>query len=166
MEKNAKFAKTNLNENLNYMCKKRFSLLVAMMLFCVVSAFAQVSQRIGVPQSVDKWIVTTFAKGKTPPFTFDYDGVGSQTFIRKWRHTLECVSKTEDVVEYVATYSDKATGLKVECCIKGFPKFGAVEWVLNFENEGSVNTPQRSHFLPGVRPGVVHPAETPSTGTS
>ncbi len=126
------------------MCKKRFSLLVALMLFCVVSVFAQTSQRISVPQSVEKWIATTFAKGKTPPFSFDYGGVGSQTFIRKWRHSLECVGKTEDVVEYVATYVDKATGLKVECCIKGFPKFGAVEWVLNFENGGAANTPQIS----------------------
>ena len=46
------------------------------------------------------------------------------------------------VVEYVATYSDKNTGLKVDCKIKGFQKFNAVEWVLNFTNTGSENTSQ------------------------
>ena len=107
-----------------------------------MSVYAQTSQRIAVPTSVEKWITSTFAKGKTPPFSFVYDGVNSQQFIRKWQHSLQKQESAEGVVEYVATYQDRATGLKIECHIKGFQEFGAVEWVMNFTNTGSQNTPQ------------------------
>ena len=120
--------------------KKIFVAVVA--LFCAVSVYAQTSQRIAVPTSVEKWITSTFAKGKTPPFSFVYDGVNSQQFIRKWQHSLQKQESAEGVVEYVATYQDRATGLKIECHIKGFQEFGAVEWVMNFTNTGSQNTPQ------------------------
>ena len=120
--------------------KKFFVAVVA--LLCAVSGYAQTSQRIAVPTSVEKWITSTFAKGKTPPFSFVYDGVNSQQFIRKWQHSLQKQESAEGVVEYVATYQDRATGLKIECHIKGFQEFGAVEWVMNFTNTGSQNTPQ------------------------
>ncbi|MBQ5715288.1 MAG: alpha-galactosidase, partial [Alistipes sp.] len=120
--------------------KKFFVAVVA--LLCAVSVYAQTSQRIAVPTSVEKWITSTFAKGKTPPFSFVYDGVNSQQFIRKWQHSLQKQESAEGVVEYVATYQDRATGLKIECHIKGFQAFGAVEWVMNFTNTGSQNTPQ------------------------
>ena len=120
--------------------KKFFVAVVA--LLCAVSVYAQTSQRIAVPTSVEKWITSTFAKGKTPPFSFVYDGVNSQHFIRKWQHSLQKQESDEGVVEYVATYQDRATGLKIECHIKGFQEFGAVEWVMNFTNTGSQNTPQ------------------------
>ena len=117
-------------------------LLAALFLLGTLSVFAQTSQKIAVPASVEKWITTTFAKGKTPPFSFVYDGVGSQQFIRKWQHTLKKQESAEGVVEYVATYLDRTTGLKVDCKIKGFQEFGAVEWVINFTNTGAKNTPQ------------------------
>lgn len=120
--------------------KKIFVAVVA--LFCAVSVFAQTSQRIAVPTSVEKWITSTFAKGKTPPFSFVYDGVNSQQFIRKWRHSIVKNSAEEGVVSYTISYLDKATGLKVDCHVKGFQAFGAVEWVLNFTNTGAANTPQ------------------------
>ena len=120
--------------------KKFFVAVVA--LLCAVSVYAQTSQRIAVPTSVEKWITSTFAKGKTPPFSFVYDGVNSQQFIRKWQHSLQKQESAEGVVEYVATYQDRATGLKIECHIKGFQAFGAVEWMMNFTNTGSQNTPQ------------------------
>lgn len=120
--------------------KKFFVAVVA--LLCAVSVYAQTSQRIAVPTSVEKWITSTFAKGKTPPFSFVYDGVNSQQFIRKWQHSLQKQESAEGVVEYVATYQDRATGLNIECHIKGFQEFGAVEWVMNFTNTGSQNTPQ------------------------
>ena len=120
--------------------KKFFVAVVA--LLCAVSVYAQTSQRIAVPTSVEKWITSTFAKGKTPPFSFVYDGVNSQQFIRKWQHSLQKQESAEGVVKYVATYQDRATGLKIECHIKGFQEFGAVEWKMNFTNTGSQNTPQ------------------------
>lgn len=121
-------------------CRKN-CLLIAMLLI-VSSLFAQTSHRINVPTSIEKWITSNFVKGKTPPFSFVYDGVHSKTFICDWRYSLEKVDASNGVVEYVATYSDKNTGLKVDCKIKGFQKFNAVEWVLNFTNTGSENTSQ------------------------
>ena len=120
---------------------KRLLILVAILL-SVVNINAQTAQRIEVPSSVEKWITTTFARGKTPPFSFIYDGIHSQQFIRRWQHSLQKQESTEGVIEYVATYQDRATGLKVDCHVKGFQEFSAVEWVLNFTNTGSANTPQ------------------------
>ena len=117
---------------------------IACVVFVVigVDANAQTSQQIGVATSDEKWITTTFGKGKTPPFSFVYGGEHSQQFIRKWRHSIEKKGEIDGVAEYVVTYSDKTTGLKVDCSIKGFQEFGAVEWVLYFTNTGSENTPQ------------------------
>ena len=93
--------------------KKIFVAVVA--LFCAVSVFAQTSQRIAVPTSVEKWITSTFAKGKTPPFSFVYGEQHSQTFIRKWRHSIVKNSAEEGVVSYTVSYVDKLSGLKVDC---------------------------------------------------
>ena len=35
---------------------------------------------------------------------------------------------------------DRRSGLKVECRVKGFADFGAVEWVLNFKNLSDANS--------------------------
>ena len=120
----------------------RLYLLVALFVLGALSAVAQTSQSIGVPNSVEKWIVTTFAKGKTPPFSFCYDGIHSQSFIKKWRHTIQKNESEDGLVSYTVTYVDRETGLQVDCHIKGFQEFGAVEWVLYFSNTGSVDTPQ------------------------
>lgn len=121
---------------------KRFYLLAVVFTLSALAVFAQTSQRIGVPTSVEKWITSTFAKGKVPPFSFVYGGEHSQTFIRKWQHSVVKNDAAEGVVSYTVSYLDKATGLKVDCHVKGFQEFGAVEWKLNFTNTGSANTPQ------------------------
>ena len=121
---------------------KRLYLLVALFVLGVLSVAAQTSQSISVPNSVDRWILTTFAKGKVPPFSFCYDGVHSQTFIKKWRHTIQKNESADGAVSYTVTYADRETGLQVDCHIKGFQEFGAVEWLLNFTNFGSSDTPQ------------------------
>ena len=41
-----------------------------------------------------------------------------------------------DVVKYLYTYTERPSGLKVECFVTGFPAFDAVEWVLHFTNTG------------------------------
>ena len=119
-------------------------ILVLMMMFLGLTSLsmAQTSQRIAVPKSVDRWITSTFAKGKTPPFSFVYDGVESQTFIHKWRYSIVKNETAEGVVSYTVSYEDRATGLRVDCHVKGFQEFGAVEWMLNFTNCGKENTPQ------------------------
>lgn len=119
------------------------SLLCAAMLCVGADVFAQTSQRLNVPTSVDKWITSTFAKGKTPPFSFQYDGKNSAGFIRKWRHSIEKVESGQDgVVRYDVVYSDPVSGMRVKCEVSGFQNFGAVEWVLYFTNASDKNSGQ------------------------
>lgn len=106
-------------------------------------ALAQATQKIAVPTDVEKWITSTFARGKVPPFSFVYEGKPSTEFIRKWRHSISRQeSAQEGVVAYTVTYLDPQSGLQVKCDIKGFERFGAVEWVLHFANTSNTNTKQ------------------------
>ena len=106
-------------------------------------ALAQATQKIAVPTDVGKWITSTFARGKVPPFSFVYDGKPSAEFIRKWKHSITREeSEQKGVLAYTVTYLDPQSGLQVKCDVKGFPQFGAVEWVLHFTNTSTVNTKQ------------------------
>ncbi len=92
---------------------------------------------------VSEWISTHFGKGKLPPFSFFYGDKPSDEFIRKWQYKAEKLTAHEKgVVSYLYTYRDPATGLQVECQVKGFEAFGAVEWVMNFTNTSGQNTPK------------------------
>lgn len=118
-------------------------LLCVVMLWMSVEAHAQASQRITLPTSVDKWITSTFAKGKIPPFSFVYDGKNSAGFIRKWRHSISRVEcPMANVVRYDVVYRDPVSGLEVKCEVSGFNDFGAVEWVLYFKNTSAENSGQ------------------------
>jgi alpha-galactosidase len=106
-------------------------------------ADAQTTQKIVVPQDVERWITSSFGRSKLPPFTFVYGDKHSSGFIRKWKHTLKTQPCNEaNVVKYLATYTDPATGLEIKCDISGFKEFNAVEWVLYFTNTSDYNTPQ------------------------
>ena len=70
----------------------------------------------GKAVNVERWITTQFAKGKTPPFSFEYVGTPSAQFLRTWKHTLRRLPETEEsAVRYLVTYADKTTGLEVSC---------------------------------------------------
>ena len=93
------------------------------------------------PVNVEKLVQTLFAKGKTPPFSFVYDGIPSQKFISKWKHTIVKQSSNEPgVTQYLATYIEPATGLKVRCEIKAYPAFKALEWTIHFTNMSVANS--------------------------
>ncbi|MDP4206541.1 MAG: alpha-galactosidase [Bacteroidota bacterium] len=84
---------------------------------------------------IEKWIQTTFAKGKLPPFSFVYQGISSADFIKTWDFESKKLDSTDpNLVNYIITYSDKKTGLNVDCHITGYTDFQAVEWVLNITN--------------------------------
>ena len=94
-----------------------------------------------MPFDVTRWIETHFAKGKIPPFSFVYDGKPSRELLKKWKYTAARVESDEpEAVEYLYTYLDRSTGLQVECRVKGFTDFDAVEWVLNFKNDSQANS--------------------------
>ena len=45
------------------------------------------------------------------------------------------------MIKYLFTYYNPTNGLKVECTVKGYPSYQAAEWVLNFTNKGTSNSP-------------------------
>ena len=142
---------------------------------CTISLFLHIqtakaqssSTQNGKPIQVARWITSQFGKGKTPPFSFEYGDMSSRDFLKRCRHTFTQLPSTEDnQVRYVATYTDSQTGLRVECEVTGWTDFGAVEWVLRFENTGTDMTPPISHvqttditFLHPTGTPIVHYAE-------
>lgn len=136
------FANFVEKEKLKYM--KYLKLLIATLsIFFSANAFCQTSQQISVPKDVEKWITSTFAKGKLPPFSFVYGDQNSKEFIRRWRHSIQKVeSQSEDVVKYIVTYSEPKGGLKVDCHIEGFKDDNAAEWLLYFSNTAKENSQQ------------------------
>ena len=77
-----------------------------------------------------------------PPFSFVYGGIPSGKTIAKWKYAAETLPATErNVTERTYTYTDPATGLAVECRVKTFADFKAMQWVLRFRNTSGANTP-------------------------
>ncbi|MCC6289173.1 MAG: alpha-galactosidase [Chitinophagaceae bacterium] len=93
--------------------------------------------------SPQQWITQIFAKGKLPPFSFEYNGQASAGFIKKWKYNMiKENSAGADEITYTVSYTDPASKLQVVCNIKGFKKFQSVEWVLHFTNGSSGNSAQ------------------------
>ncbi len=130
---------------INPVCKKNqlirtLSTVIILCLFIFLSQ-AQTTQRLTVPEDVSKWITTAFAKGKTPPLSFVYNGKASASFIKKWKYSIANeVSDDPQVIKYCVSYTDPLNGLRLDCHITGFQDFSAVEWVLNFTNTSGRNS--------------------------
>lgn len=141
--------------------KRLLSFVIILLLWPLILA-AQGSMKMnGQPVDVAQWITRHFGRGKTPPFSFLYGGKPSARIIGKWKHTLVKQPATDDCqLKYLATYTDPATGLRVECDVTGWTDYDVVEWVLRFENTGSANTLQIS-CVRTVDVALQHPAATP-----
>lgn len=115
-------------------------------LLCPLMLMAQGSTKLsGRPVDVERWITSHFGRGERPPFSFRYGDVPSARLIGKWKHSMSKLPAEEDgQLRYLASYTDPATGLRVECELTGWNDFGAVEWVLRFENTGAERTPRVS----------------------
>ena len=124
--------------------KHLFRLLLATLLLTAVQTSAQSRLRIPAKGAeCEKWVAGAFAKGKVPPFSFVYGGVPSGKTIANWKYAAETLPATErNVTERAYTYTDPATGLAVECRVKTFADFNAMEWVLRFRNTSGGNTPK------------------------
>lgn len=126
------------------MKQKRWLYIVLLFLFVPTTfVIGQVKYKLGnKPVEVTKWINENFKKGKTPPFSFSYNGVKSDELLRKWKFSSQKTKSTEPDVEiYVFTWIEKQTGLKVDCEVKGYPSYNAVEWVLRFTNTSEKDSP-------------------------
>ena len=82
-----------------------------------------------------------------PPFSFSLDGRSSTDFLSQW--LVEAT--VEEVDEGTLThyrYADPAGGLVVTAHVLVFAAFPAVDWVLEFTNTETANTPILSEILP------------------
>lgn len=118
-------------------------LYIILLLFPYITFGQTISNIKRTPINVNSWIVSHFARGKTPPFSFTYNGIPSVSFIKKWEyHAINEKSENPDIVKYIFTYKDPTTKIKVECNVKGYTNSNAIEWYLHFTNENKVNSPE------------------------
>jgi alpha-galactosidase len=74
------------------------------------------------------------------PFSFSYGGVASPTFLKDWQCTVKTTETLARVVHEVS-WTDPRTNLRVRATVSAFKRYPAVEWVLEFENLGTEDTP-------------------------
>lgn len=115
---------------------KRTLMALAFAVFCCGAAMAQTSMRMSPKDQIcEKWIERHFSKSAIPPFSFTYDGAHSDTFLKKWKFTKAEPSVSDNgEVQRSFFWTDKDNGLQVECKVKNFRDFNAMEWVLYFRN--------------------------------
>jgi len=114
-------------------------LLLSLTLMCLVAllcdatkpAFKTASGKDGC----NKWVSTHFKAGVEPPFSFKYDGVQSSKFLTTWKFahkSLNADRPGETLESY--SWTDPESGLQVECRVKRFSDFNALEWCLHMRN--------------------------------
>ena len=121
---------------------KRILTLIVLATVCWSTSLAQTSMQMnGSDQLCEKWIGKHFAKGAIPPFSFTYDGIPSESFLKKWKYsrTAPIVSENGET-QRSFFWTDRSSGLQVECRVKSFSDFNAMEWVLFFRNVSDSNT--------------------------
>ena len=115
--------------------------------------------------SLDNWKATL-------PFYFRYNGKESPSFISTWQRT-EQTSASPGGQLHRYTFIDPTTHLKVVADVRTFTDFDAIDWVLNFTNEGTADSPidhrkrsaitldpdlQKSYSGPPLPPGAHAPS--------
>ena len=78
--------------------------------------------------------------GSQPPFSFLYHNVPSANLLKGWKHTAQ-VQYVADRTVYTARWTDPVTSLCVSAVATAYKRYPAVEWVLDFENQGKQDTP-------------------------
>jgi alpha-galactosidase len=74
------------------------------------------------------------------PFSFRYGGVGAGSLFKEWKRTIN-TTETPSRTTHLVSWVDPLTGLRVAATATVFKRYAAVEWVLEFENLGTTNTP-------------------------
>ncbi len=90
------------------------------------------------PQSAQRQFIKTFDRGKTVPFSFQYDGVVSQQLLQR---KAEISSPLPQENTRTITYTVHGSQLSIRCVLKAYADFPAVEWVLYLKNTGTADTP-------------------------
>jgi len=124
--------------------------LIFFVLTALISLTASAQGQFGggrKAQDCDGWVSSTFQARKTPPFSFEYDGVPSSRLLGKWRFAKASMPSAEPS-EKLRSYSwtDPRTGLQLECRVKTFTDFDAMEWVIYLRNISDTPTGTISQF--------------------
>jgi len=98
---------------------------------CVVTGDGQLHWADAGPQP--------FAR-MTRPFSFRYGGAASSTFLTRWKRAAK-TSETPTRIIYQVSWTDPNTSLRVDATATAFKRYPAVEWVLEFQNLGTQDTP-------------------------
>ena len=74
------------------------------------------------------------------PFSFRYAGTATGMALKDWHRVAE-TNETPSRIWYKVSWTDPATSLRVNATASAFKRYPAVEWVLEFENTGTEDTP-------------------------
>jgi alpha-galactosidase len=88
-----------------------------------------------------QWLSSHFKKNGAPPFSFKYDGHGSESFIRSWDYDHQEKPLDANRTQHIYTYTDPATKLLIRAECVEYKDFPAVEWVLKIKNNSETATP-------------------------
>ena len=75
-----------------------------------------------------------------PPFSFKYDGKDSSTFLAQWPCVEKATSSSGGQLHRY-TFTDPATKLAVVAEVRTLTGYDAVDWVLTFTNNNTMDTP-------------------------
>jgi alpha-galactosidase len=78
-----------------------------------------------------------------PPVSFQYDGIEFKLWMADWEKTQITGGDLKEI-----QYRDPKTGLVVRIILREFSDFPAAEWVVEFENKGTADTPIIEKILP------------------
>ncbi len=76
-----------------------------------------------------------------PPFSFMYGGRPSSALLPKWKSDVRTSQLDVMRTRQEFTYTDAESGLVVRAAATVYKDFPALEWVLNFHNTGTAETP-------------------------
>jgi alpha-galactosidase len=74
------------------------------------------------------------------PFSFRYGGEAASTFLKDWKRAAQ-TKETPTSTLHQSSWTDPNTSLRVTATATVFKRYAAVEWVLEFENLGTEDTP-------------------------
>lgn len=121
----------------------KYILFLLFVLFLGRIAYCQdTGNPVHLKSELSNWVKTNFGKNKIPPFSFMVGGRNSDTFIKQWKYKAEVIKSLDPLIsESLFTYSDQKSGLVVKCFVTSYTDFPAVEWVLKFSNNSTLNSP-------------------------
>ncbi len=117
-------------------------LLVGAIGLGVPSVSAGAAPNAAEMEQVRQWVAQhLLADSPRVPFSFAYGGGSSRDLLPKWQ-----IARHEEKPDAVSTryrirFADPNTGLVCECVATVYAAYPAVEWVLQFRNEGTQDLP-------------------------